>query len=133
MGKRHNIPGTRSRERNTIGNNQTDFWSHNQLKVSIRSMLPIHRNEQGGGSKEATGRPENKKPSGKIKAVKDAREQHYDPTCEHKFKGRNEPRSARWEEHLEDPIGALDKALKCVENQYYNSRPKILWGRCFLQ
>ena len=89
-------------------------------------MLPIHRNEQGGGSREATGRPENKKPSGKMRAVKDAGEQHYDPTREHKFKERNETRLARWEEHLKDPIGALDKALKCVENQYYNSRAKIL-------
>ena len=27
-------------------------------------------------------------------------------------------RLEQWEEHLKDPISALDKALKCVENQY---------------
>ena len=30
------------------------------------------------------------------------------------IKGRNETRSALWAGHLEDPIVALDKALKCV-------------------
>ena len=30
--------------------------------------------------------------------------------------GRNETRVGLWEEHLKDPLVALDKALKCVEN-----------------
>ena len=39
-----------------------------------------------------------------------------DPTREDNILGRNEKRLALWEEHLKDPIMALDKALKCVEN-----------------
>ena len=54
----------------------------------------------------------------KMKAAQEAREEYYDSTREDKIKGRNETRSALWEEHLKDPIGALDKALKCVESQY---------------
>ena len=30
--------------------------------------------------------------------------------------GRNKTRLELWEEHLKDPIVAVDKALKCVEN-----------------
>ena len=32
--------------------------------------------------------------------------------------GRNKTRLELWEEHLKDPTVALDKALKCVEDQY---------------
>ena len=32
--------------------------------------------------------------------------------------GRKQTRLELWEEHLKDPIVALDKALKCVEKQY---------------
>ena len=32
--------------------------------------------------------------------------------------GRNKTRLELWEEHLKDTIAALDKALKCVEDQY---------------
>ena len=46
----------------------------------------------------------------KMKAAKEAGEEH--------IKGRNETRLALLEEHLKDPIGALDKALKCVETQW---------------
>ena len=54
----------------------------------------------------------------KMKAAKDAGEDYYDPTREDNIKGRNETRLALWEEHLKDPIVALDKAVKCVEVQY---------------
>ena len=54
----------------------------------------------------------------KLKAAKDAREEYCDPMREEGIKGRNETRLALWEEHLEAPIFALDKALKCVEDQY---------------
>ena len=30
--------------------------------------------------------------------------------------GKNKTRLELWEEHLKDPIVAVDKALKCVEN-----------------
>ena len=33
--------------------------------------------------------------------------------------GRNKTRLELWEEHLKDPIVALDKALKCVKNSCY--------------
>ena len=34
------------------------------------------------------------------------------------FFGRNKTRLELWEEHLKDPVVALDKSLKCVEDQY---------------
>ena len=52
-----------------------------------------------------------------MKAAKDAGEEYYDPTREDNIKGRNETRLALWEEHLKDPIVALDKAQKCVDVQ----------------
>ena len=51
-----------------------------------------------------------------MKAAKDAVEEYYDPACEDNILGRNKTRLALWEEHLKDPIAALDNALKCVEN-----------------
>ena len=53
-----------------------------------------------------------------MKAAKEAGEEYSDPTREDNIKGRSETRLALWEEHLKDPIGALDKALKWVENSY---------------
>ena len=52
----------------------------------------------------------------KMKAAKDAGDDFYDPEREDNILGRNKTRFALWEEHLKDPIVALDKALKCVEN-----------------
>ena len=40
---------------------------------------------------------------------------------------RNETRSALWGEHFKDPIVALDKALKCVENSCLKSGPGVVW------
>ena len=54
----------------------------------------------------------------KIKAAKDAGEEYFDSTREDNIKGRNKTRLALWEEHLKDPLVALDKALKCVEGLY---------------
>ena len=52
-----------------------------------------------------------------MRASKDVGKEYYDPTREVGIKGRNETRSALWEEHLLDPIVSRDKALKCVEDQ----------------
>ena len=52
----------------------------------------------------------------KMKAAKDAGEECYDPDREDSVRGRNETILALWEEHLKDPIVALDQALKCVVN-----------------
>ena len=41
-----------------------------------------------------------------------------DSTWQDNILGRNQTRLELWEEHLKDPITALDKAPKCVENQY---------------
>ena len=68
------------------------------------------------GGEEATGGLESKA-LWKMKAVKEAGEEYYDSAREDNIKGRNETRLALWEEHLKDPIGALDEVLKCVENQ----------------
>ena len=51
-----------------------------------------------------------------MKAAKDAGDQYYDPTRKDNIRGRNETRLALWEEHLKDPIVALDKALMRFEN-----------------
>ena len=42
----------------------------------------------------------------------------YDPELKDNILGRNGTRLALWEEHLKDPVVALDKALQCVENSY---------------
>ena len=42
----------------------------------------------------------------------------YDPARKDNILGRNQTRLALWEEHLTEPMIALDKALKCVENPY---------------
>ena len=52
----------------------------------------------------------------KMKAAKEGGEEYYDPKREDNIEGRNETRVALWEEHLKNPIGPLDKALKCVES-----------------
>ena len=62
--------------------------------------------------------PQKAKALEKMKAAEEVGEEYYDPTREDNTKGRNETRLALWEEQLKDPIGALDKALKCVERQY---------------
>ena len=52
----------------------------------------------------------------KMKPAKEAGEEYDDPTRGDNIKGRSETRLvAVSEEHLKDPLGALDKALKCVE------------------
>ena len=53
-----------------------------------------------------------------MKAAKDRKEEFYDSAREQDISRRNGMRLELWEEHLKDPIVALDKALKCVESQY---------------
>ena len=53
-----------------------------------------------------------------MKEAKDRTEEFYDPAREDNILGRNNTRLELWEEHLKDPIVALEKALKCVEYQY---------------
>ena len=52
-----------------------------------------------------------------LKAAKDRKEEFYDPAREEDISKRNKTRLELWEEHLKDPIVALDKALKCNESQ----------------
>ena len=52
-----------------------------------------------------------------MKAAKDRMEEFYDPARKDSILGRNKARLELWEEHLKDPIVALDKALKCVEDK----------------
>ena len=49
----------------------------------------------------------------KMKAAKHRREDFYDPERKDNILGRNKTRLELWEEHLKDPIVALDT---CVEN-----------------
>ena len=54
----------------------------------------------------------------KLKAARDSGENFYDPERKDNILGRNKTRLELWEEHLKDPIVALDRASKCVENQH---------------
>ena len=53
-----------------------------------------------------------------MRAAKDRKDEFYDPAREEDISRRNQTRLELWEEHLKDPIVALDKSLKCVEDQY---------------
>ena len=69
-----------------------------------------------------------------MKAAKDAGEEYYDPTREDNIRGRNETRLALWEEHLKNPIVALDKAIKCVcvwKIRIRGLGPSAVWRECF--
>ena len=74
---------------------------------------------------------QNAKALWKMKAAKEAGEEYYDPKREDNILGRSKTRLALWEEHLKDPIGALEKALKRVENQRQKCRPKALREKVF--
>ncbi len=54
----------------------------------------------------------------KMKAAKDSGDDFYHPERKDNVLGISGTRLELWEEHLKDPIVALDNALKCVENQY---------------
>ena len=54
-----------------------------------------------------------------MKAAKDRVEEFYDPARKENILGKNKTRLELWEEHLKDPIIALDTALKCLENPCY--------------
>ena len=53
----------------------------------------------------------------RMKAARDGEEDLYDPERNDNILGRNKMRLEQWEENFKDPIMALDKDLKCVENQ----------------
>ena len=48
---------------------------------------------------------------------RERKEEFYDPAREEDISKRNSTRLELWDEHLKDPIAALDKAVKCVESQ----------------
>ena len=52
-----------------------------------------------------------------MKAAKDRKEEFYDPARED-IPNRIKKRLEFWEEHLRDPVAALDKASECVESQF---------------
>ena len=53
-----------------------------------------------------------------MKAAKERRDEFYDSARKENILGRKQTRLELWKEHIKDPIIVLDKALKCVENQY---------------
>ena len=59
----------------------------------------------------------------KMKAAKDREEDFYDPERKENILERSKTRLELWEEHLEDPIVALDRTLKCVENSCW----RVCW------
>ena len=69
----------------------------------------------------------------KMKAAKDAGEEYCDPTHEDNILRRNKARLALLEEHLKNPIVALDKAMRCVENSYQKVVARVLCGGSVLQ
>ena len=60
-------------------------------------------------------------------------EEYYDPERDDNILERNKTRVALWEEHLKDPIVALDKAPKCVENSCLKVLAQVLCGGSVLQ
>ena len=52
----------------------------------------------------------------KMKAAKDRGADFHDLERKDNSLGRNQTRLEPWEEHLKDPIVALDSASKCVES-----------------
>ena len=54
----------------------------------------------------------------KMKAARDSGEDFCDPERKDNILGRNLTRLELWEEHLKDPIVALDEALKCLEKPH---------------
>ena len=76
--------------------------------------MMFQRNEQG--CKKRPQKAHKTKALWKMMAAKDAGEEYHDPAREDNILRRNKTRSALREEHLKNPIVALDKALKCVEN-----------------
>ena len=53
-----------------------------------------------------------------MKAARDSGEEFYDTERKDNSLGRNETRLEPWEEHVKNPIVALDKAFKWVEHPY---------------
>ena len=72
-----------------------------------------------------------------MKTAKDRGEVSHYTERKDNILGRNKTRLELWEEHLKDPIVALDRALKCVENCVRGFvGPRTLWreaGAGFLQ
>ena len=52
---------------------------------------------------------------GKRKAAKDREEEFYDLSRADNIRERNKTRQDAWEEHLKDPMKALEKAMQCLE------------------
>ena len=67
--------------------------------------------------KKTAGDSEGKSPVGHESSQRQER-RVYDPARNEDISRRNKTRLELWEEHLKDPIAALDKALKCVASQY---------------
>ena len=53
-----------------------------------------------------------------MKAAKDRGEEYYDSARKENILEEKNTRLELWEEHLKDPIIAVDKALKCLEIPY---------------
>ena len=45
-------------------------------------------------------------------------DEFHDSARKEKIMGRKQTSVELWDEHFQDPIIALDKALKCMDNQY---------------
>ena len=72
----------------------------------------------------------------KMKAARDAGEEYYDPDRKDNILRRNKTRLALREEHLKDPIAALDEALQCVcvcGKFVFEVLARVLGGRSVLQ
>ena len=80
-----------------------------------RAVLSLQIDEQGTGAKKPS-ESQKAKAFWAMKAAKDREEEHYDPARKDNILGRKQTRLELWEEHLKDPIIALEKALTCSEN-----------------
>ena len=84
------------------------------MRGIVRSLS---RNEQGSGVKKPN-ESQKARALWRMKAARDSGEEFYDPERKDNSLGRNETRLEPWEEHVKNPIVALDKAFKWVEHPY---------------
>ena len=85
-----------------------------ELVLSFRSFREL---SQAAGAK-MSGESQKTKALWAMKAVRDRREEFYDPARRKDISSRTKTRLELWEEHLKDPMAALSKALECLENPY---------------
>ena len=67
---------------------------------------------------------------GAMKAARDRDEEFHDPARKEDILGRTKTRLVLWEEHLTDPVSALEKAFECMEAAWFHRLSASLVRKC---